>query len=78
MSTELRAEKLFCHKDIMLTNHDKNKRKTEIDRDNESGTRRRKETQDTITIYPTIVGPCVTVSMSCLPINITPSQKCHS
>jgi len=33
----------------MLSNCDKNKRKTKIDGDNESGTRRRKEAQDAIT-----------------------------
>jgi len=30
MSTELRAEKVFCCKNIMLTNHDENRNRNKI------------------------------------------------
>jgi len=31
ISTELRVEKVFCHKNNRLTNHDKNRRENRID-----------------------------------------------
>jgi len=35
MSTELRIEKLFSHKNTMLTNHNKNSRRNRNDEDKE-------------------------------------------
>jgi len=49
MSTELRAEKFSVTKILHLVIMMKIEKKTEIDGDNEPGTRRRKEAQDAIT-----------------------------